>query len=268
MIFCIDIGNTNIKYAVFDGEKLLASFRVSSLRNATSDEYGVVVRDLLKAAEIDKEEIEGVIMSSVIPSLNYTIEHMCRDYLGHKPLVVGPGLRTGLNVKTENSREVGSDIIVDCVSALSRYGDGTPLICIDFGTATTFDVVSAKGELIGVVIAPGIRGALDSLVSGTAKLPSIELEKPPSVMGKNTVTCMQSGIVYGFVGLVENIVAGIRKELGEEKVKVVATGGVGSIICKEAKCIDVFDRMLTLNGLRIIYGMNQTEKAERSCLRK
>ena len=157
---------------------------------------------------------------------------------------------------------------MDCVSALSRYGEGTPLICIDFGTATTFDVVSAKGELIGVVIAPGIRGALDSLVSGTAKLPSIELEKPPSVMGKNTVTCMQSGIVYGFVGLVENIVAGIKKELGEENVKVVATGGVGSIICKEAKCIDVFDRMLTLNGLRIIYGMNQTEKTEKSCLKK
>lgn len=265
MIFCIDIGNTNIKYAVFDGEKLKASFRVSSLKTATSDEYGVVVRDLLRSAEIDGKEIEGVILSSVIPSLNYTVEHMCRDYLGHRPLVVGPGLRTGLNIRTENTREVGSDIIVDCVAALAKYGEGTPMICIDFGTATTFDVLSAKGELLGVVIAPGIRGALDSLVSGTAKLPGIELETPPSVIGKNTVHCMQSGIVYGFAGLVENIVAKIGEELGSEKVKVVATGGMGSIVCREAHCIDVFDRMLTLDGLRILYQMNQTE---RSCQKK
>ncbi|MBO6263270.1 MAG: type III pantothenate kinase [Clostridia bacterium] len=258
MIFCIDIGNTNIKYAVFDGDTLKASFRVNSHRISTADEYGVVVRDLLKAAEISLSDIDGVIMSSVIPSLNYTMEHMCRDYLGHKPLIVGPGIKTGLNVRVDNSREVGSDIIVDSVSAIKKYGGkGQPLICIDFGTATTFDIINEKSELIGAVIAPGIKGSLDSLVNNTASLPAIELEKPPSVIAKNTVNCMQAGIIYGFAGLVSNIVANIKKELGRDDVKVIATGGMSGIIFKEVDCIDVVDRMLTLNGLKIIYNLNE-----------
>ena len=222
MIFCIDIGNSNIKYAIFDGKELKATFRVTSQRNSTSDEYGVIVRDLLKSAGIEKEDINGVVMSSVIPSLNYTMEH----------------------------------IIVDSVSAISRYGLGSPIVCIDFGTATTFDIISHKGELIGVVIAPGIKGSLDSLVSGTANLPTIELEKPPSVIAKNTINCMQAGIFYGFSGLVGNIVNKIKTELGRDDVKVIATGGLGKFIYDETDCIDVFDATLTLNGLRIIYEMN------------
>ncbi len=258
MIFCIDIGNTNIKYAVFDGEELKATFRVASQRYSTSDEYGVIVRDLLKSANIPKSAIKGAIMSSVIPSLNYTMEHMCRDYLGLDPLIVGPGVKTGLNLKVDNSREVGSDIIIDSVSAIKRYGEkGRPIICIDFGTATTFDIISDNHELIGAVIAPGIKGALGSLVSGTANLPSIELETPPSVIGKNTVNCMRAGIIYGFAGLVKNIVAKIKAELKREDALVVATGGLSGVIKKEADCIDVVDRTLTLNGLRIVYELNR-----------
>ncbi len=258
MIFCIDIGNTNIKYAVFDGDELKATFRVSSQKYITSDEYGVIVRDLLKSANISKSSITGAIMSSVIPSLNYTMEHMCRDYLGLTPLIVGPGVKTGLNIKVDNSREVGADIIVDSVSAIKRYGGkGKPIICIDFGTATTFDIISDSGELIGAVIAPGIKGSLDSLVNGTANLPGIELDTPPSIIAKNTVNCMKAGMIFGFAGLVQNIVSKIKAELGREDTLVVATGGMSGIIKNEADCIDIVDRTLTLNGLKTIYELNR-----------
>ena len=259
MIFCIDIGNSNIKYAIFDGAEVKGTFRVTSQRNATSDEYGVIVRDLLREAGIPKEEIKGVIMSSVIPSLNYTMEHMCRDYLGVLPLIIGPGVKTGLNIKADNPKEVGSDIIVDSVSAIKKLGVGTPIIAIDFGTATTFDVINEKGELIGVVISPGIKSALDSLTLSTANLPKIELERPKNVIGKNTVACMQSGIVFGFAGLVDNIVNKIKNELKRPDTKVIATGGLGKVIYKETKTIEYFDDMLTLNGLRHIYEMNVKE---------
>ncbi|MBQ4099603.1 MAG: type III pantothenate kinase [Clostridia bacterium] len=259
MIFCIDIGNSNIKYAIFDGSKVKGTFRVTSKRDATSDEYGVIVRDLLREASIPKEEIKGVIMSSVIPSLNYTMEHMCRDYLGVSPLIIGPGVKTGLNIKTDNPKEVGSDIIVDSVSAIKKLGVGTPIIAIDFGTATTFDVINEKGELVGVVISPGIKSALDSLTLSTANLPKIELERPKTVIGKNTVSCMQSGIIYGFAGLVDNIVNNIKNELKRPDTKVIATGGLGKVIYKETKTIEYFDDMLTLNGLRHIYEMNVKE---------
>ena len=257
MIFCIDIGNSNIKYAIFDGSKLKGTFRVTSKKNSTSDEYGVIVRDLLKQAGIPREEIKGVIMSSVIPSLNYTMEHMCRDYLGCSPLIIGPGIKTGLNIKTDNPKEVGSDIIVDSVSAINKLGVGTPIICIDFGTATTFDIISEKGEFLGAVISPGIKSSLDSLTNNTANLPRIELDVPSSVVGKNTVTCMQSGIVFGFAGLVDNIVNKIKEELGRPDTKVIATGGLGRVIYKQTKTINYFDDMLTLNGLRIIFEMNE-----------
>ena len=261
MIFCIDIGNTNIKYAVFDGDNLRATFRVSSQKYITSDEYGVIVRDLLKTANIPKSEIKGAIMSSVIPSLNYTMEHMCRDYLSLTPLIVGPGIKTGLNIKVDNSKEVGSDIIVDSVSAIKRYGGrGKPIICIDFGTATTFDIISEKNELIGVVIAPGIKGSLDSLVNGTANLPSIELDTPSSIIAKNTVSSMKAGVTYGFAGLVDNIVTKIKAELKREDALVVVTGGMSGIIEKQSSCIDIIDRSLTINGLKILYELNEEVK--------
>lgn len=257
MILCIDIGNTNIKYGVFDGERLIASFRVASKRSSTADEYGVIVRDLLLSASIDREMIDGVIMSSVIPQLNYTMEHMCEYYLGRKPLVVGPGIRTGINLIVDNPREVGADRIVNSVAAYKLYGGKKPVICIDFGTATTFNVIGRHGELLGGVIAPGIKGSLDSLVNGTAKLPNIELELPGRVICRDTVTNMQAGLLYGFAGLVDGIVARIRRELGVKKNEcvVVATGGLGTIIAEESD-IDITDRTLTLVGLRMLYEMN------------
>lgn len=255
MILCIDIGNTNIKYGVFKDKKLIASFRVTSKRNATADEYGVIVRDLLAGVNLEASDLEGVIISSVIPQLNYTMEHMCEQYLGKKPLTVAPGLKTGINLKVDSPREVGADRIVNSVCAYKKYGGEKPVICIDFGTATTINVITEKGELIGGVIAPGIKSSLDSLVNGTAKLPNIELELPGKVICKDTVTNMQAGLLYGFAGLVDYLVKKTKKELGKDCV-VVATGGLGEIISQEAKCIDYSDRGLTLEGLRILYELN------------
>lgn len=258
MIFVIDIGNTNIKYGVFSCDKLVASFRVVSQRTSTADEYGIVVRDLLTNAKIRKSDIEGVIISSVIPQLNYTIEHMCEQYLSIKPLMVGPGIKTGLNIKVDNPREVGADRIVNSVAAYKKYGGETPIICIDFGTATTFNVITEKGEFIGGVISPGIKGALDSLVNGTAKLPNIELNLPKKIIAKDTVTNMQAGLLYGFAGLVGYITDKMKKELGRP-VKIVVTGGLSEVIAKEVGNIDLIDRTLTLDGLRILYEMNKDQ---------
>ena len=256
MIFVIDIGNTNIKYGVFSGDDLVATFRVVSKRNSTADEYGIMVRDLLSNAKIDKSDIEGVIISSVIPQLNYTMEHMCEQYLGIKPLMVGPGIKTGLNLKVDNPREVGADRIVNSVAAFKKYGGAKPIICIDFGTATTFNVITETGELIGGVISPGIKGSLDSLVNGTAKLPNIELNLPKKIIAKDTVTNMQAGLLYGFAGLVSFIVENMKAELGRDVV-VVVTGGLSETIASLVKQIDYIDRTLTLDGLKLLYNLNQ-----------
>ncbi len=260
MILCIDIGNTNIKYAVFDGKNLKSSYRVSSRHTRTADEYGATLINLLNSSDIKTTDIDGIIMSSVIPSLNYTISHMCEYFFNITPFMIGAGIKTGLNIKADNPKEVGADIIVNSVSAYKRYGNGNPIVVIDFGTATTFDIISGNGELLGVVIAPGIKTALESLVSNTAQLPMIELEAPKSVLGKNTVTCMQSGIIFGFAGLVENIIKKIKAELGVEELLVISTGGMGEIISKEVSCITKIDRALTIEGLRLIYEMNKGGK--------
>ncbi len=257
MILCIDIGNTNIKYAVFDGNEIKGSFRVSSRQSRTADEYGATLMNLLQSKDIDRKDIEGIIMSSVIPSLNYTISHMCEYFFGVTPMIVGVGIKTGINVKADNAKEVGADIIANCVGAFTKYGDGKPMIVIDFGTATTFDVLSGSGELIGVVIAPGIKTSLESLVSNTAQLPMIELEAPKSAIPKNTQTAMRAGIIFGFAGLVENIVKKIRNELGLNYINVTATGGMGEIIAKEVSCITRTDRLLTLEGLKKLYEINK-----------
>ena len=259
MIICIDIGNTNIKYAIFDGEKLKFSYRVATDLKRTSDEYGAQLVSMLEFNGIAVKDITGGIFSSVVPSLDYTIEHMLRLYLAIKPMQIAPGLKTGLSMRADNAREVGADRIVNNVSAIKKYGTGKPIIVIDFGTATTFNVLNEKYEFIGGVIAPGIRGSLDSLVSGTAKLPRVEIEAPKSVIATNTVTNMQAGIVFGFAGLVEYIVKKIKIELGVKDVLTVATGGFSEIIAKETKCIDVIDKMLTLNGLKYLYDLNSAE---------
>lgn len=257
MIICLDIGNTNIKYAVFDGNELKLSFRVATEHKKTSDEYGGQIISILNNNGINAADITGGIISSVVPQLDYTLERMCLTYLKIKPITLAPGLKTGMNLRVDNAREVGADRVVNNVSAVKKYG--FPLIVVDFGTATTFNVIDAKGEFIGGVIAPGIKGSLDSLVNGTAKLPRVEIERPLSVIGKNTVTNMQSGIVFGFAGLVEYIIKKIKKELKCEKVKTIATGGFSEVIAKETLCIDCVDKLLTLEGLKYLYDLNCME---------
>lgn len=257
MIICLDVGNTNIKYAVFDGDELKLSFRVATEHKKTSDEYGGQVINILNNNGILTEQIKGGIISSVVPQLDYTLERMCRTYLGIEPLLLAPGLKTGLNLRVDDAKEVGADRVVNNVAAVKKYG--YPLVIIDFGTATTFNVIDKKGEFIGGVISPGIKGSLDSLVNGTAKLPRVEIERPSNVIGRNTVTNMQSGIFYGFAGLVEYIVRKIKRELKSEDVKVIATGGFSEIISKEIHCIDEVDKLLTLEGLKYLYYLNRTE---------
>lgn len=262
MLLAIDIGNTNIKYGVFNGGALTASFRVASNLNRTADEYGAVLLNLLSSEKIEVKDIDGVIISSVIPSLNYTIRHMCEYFFRIKPLMVGHGVKTGLNVKVDHAKEVGADRIVNSVAAYKKYGNSNePMIVIDFGTATTFNVLDGS-TLIGGVIAPGIKTSLESLVHGTAQLPMIELKAPKSAIAKDTETNMQAGIIFGFAGLVEKIVAKIKEELSVDEIKVIATGGMGEVIAKEVSVITCFDRKLTLEGLKIIYDLNNSGKTE------
>ena len=258
MILCIDDGNTNIKYGLFEGDELRISFRVATDLKRTSDQYGTAIIDMFAVKGVSPSAVHGAIISSVVPSLNYTIQHMCASYLGVEPLVVGAGLKTGHNLRVDDAREVGADRIVNDVAAIRKYG--APLIVIDFGTATTFNVINEKGEFIGGAVAPGIRGSLESLVSGTAKLPRVEIEAPKSVIATNTTTNMQAGIVFGFAGLVEYIVKKIKKELKADDVFTIATGGFSETIAKETKCIDVIDKLLTLDGLKYLYDLNSSEE--------
>lgn len=260
MVICIDIGNTNIKYAIYDGDALKFSFRVATDLKKTSDEYGALLTSMLAANDVEVSELEGGIISSVVPSLDYTIDKMCEIYLHIQPLKIAPGLKSGLNIRCDDAREVGADRIVNCVSALVHYGENIPMIVIDFGTATTFNIINEKNEFIGGVISPGIKGSLDSLVNGTAKLPRVEIEAPKSVIAKNTVTNMQAGIVFGFAGLVEYIVKRIKKELNVPQVKTIATGGFSQVISREIECIDVVDKLLTLKGLKYLYDLNTANK--------
>ena len=256
MIICIDIGNTNIKYAIYDKDELKISFRVATDLKKTSDEYGGQLTSMLSANGVEVKEIQGGIMSSVVPSLDYTIAKMCDIYLHIQPLRIEPGLKSGLNIRCDDAREVGADRIVNCVSAIVNYGENVPMIVVDFGTATTFNVINERNEFIGGVISPGIKGSLDSLVNGTAKLPRVEIEAPKSAIAKNTITNMQAGIVFGFAGLVEYIVKRIKKELKAPVVKTIATGGFSTVISKEVECIDVVDKFLTLKGLKYLYDLN------------
>lgn len=258
MIICLDVGNTNIKYALFEGDDFVLSFRVATEHKKTSDEYGGQLISILKNNGVKPDEIKGGIISSVVPPLDYTLERMCRTYLHIKPLIVGAGLKTGMNLKVDNAKEVGADRVVNNVAAVKKYG--APLIVIDFGTATTFNVIDEKSQFRGGVIAPGIKGSLDSLVNGTAKLPRVEIERPDKVIGTNTVTNMQSGIFYGFAGLVAYIVKKIKKEMKCDGITTVATGGFSEIIASEISCIDHVDKLLTLEGLKYLYNMNCMEE--------
>ena len=253
MLLVTDVGNTNIKLGLYDGERLAASWRLSTDLKKTSDEYGLMLMNLLSHAGAGKQDISGAIMSSVVPGINYTLTHMLEFYLGQHPLLVGPGIKTGLNIKLDNPRELGGDLITDAVSAFTRYGGD--LIVIDFGTAT-MSAVTAHGEFLGGCILPGVRVAVDALTERAAKLPKIDLELPKSVIGRNTVSCMQAGLLYGYVGQLEYLVSAFKQEMNAPQARVVATGGMSGVIAGMTKCINITDRLLTLEGLRILYKLN------------
>lgn len=255
MIIGIDIGNTNIKLGVFDGGKLVDSLRLSSSNRKTADEYYYNIKNML-SDRIEFSRIDGAIIASVNPHLNYTVEHMITHYFGVKPVIVGGGIKTGLNIKYDNPKEVGADRIVNSVAAYYTYGG--PVIVIDCGTATTFNYINAQGEFLGGAISFGLKTSMDALTSATAKLPKIELVAPSEVLGKNTITNMQSGIIYGFIGMVEYLVRRLKEEVGD--AKVVATGGLSEIVARDSSAIDVVDRTLTLRGLNIIYNLNRKDR--------
>lgn len=254
MILTLDIGNTNIKAGVFNGPELVDYWRISTDRAKSSDEYGILLLNLFAHSKIDPA-VDGIIMSSVVPTINFTIEHMCSNYFNQTPMQVVPGIKTGINLKYENPRELGSDRIVNAVAAYELYGG--PCIFIDFGTATTFGVVSERGEFLGGAICPGIKLASEALTERTSRLPKIELVKPESVIGRNTVSNMQSGLVYGFIGQVTYLIDCMKRELGAPDAKVIATGGMSRLIASGTDAIDEIDGLLTLKGLRIIYERNQ-----------
>ncbi|WP_152395752.1 type III pantothenate kinase [Paenibacillus guangzhouensis] len=254
MILVIDVGNTNIVLGLYQGRELLHHWRLSTNRSATVDEYGIQIHNLFRMGRVETDAIDGVIISCVVPPIMGTLEHLCETYLGKTPLVVGPGLKTGLNIRYENPREVGADRIVNSVSAIEQYGG--PLIVVDFGTATTFDYIDQKGNYLGGAIVPGLGISTEALYQRAAKLPRIDLSKPKSVIGRNTVHSMQAGIIYGYAGQVDGIVERMKAETGENP-KVIATGGLAALIAKESRSIDEINSMLTLEGLRLIYQRNQ-----------
>mgnify|MGYP000909774494 CR=1 FL=1 len=253
MILAVDVGNTNIVIGLYVGRELRWHWRLSTNRSATADEYGILLTNLFQLAGVAKSDIEGVILACVVPPLVPTLDRMLRQYAGHEPMMVGPGIKTGLNLRYENPKEIGADRIVNAVAGLERYG--APLIVVDFGTATTFDYVDPSGAYLGGVIMPGIGISAEALYQRASKLPRIELSKPRHVIGRNTVAAMQSGLIFGYAGQVDGIVNRIRRE-HQVRPKVVATGGLAELIAEEAETIDHVDPMLTLEGLRILYERN------------
>ena len=254
MILTMDIGNTNIKIGVFEGKQLREYWRLATKTTYTSDELGVLVCSLFENRHVDRGAVTGIMLSSVVPTINFTVEHMCRDYFGLEPVFVAPGIKTGVDIRYENPRELGSDRICNAVGTLIEYG--SPAIFIDFGTATTFGVLDRDGAFLGGCICPGIRLASDALVSGTAKLPHFELIQPAHVIGKNTVSNMQSGIFFGYVGQVNYLISRIREEMKEPNAQVIATGGFARLIADESGMITKIDGLLTLKGLNNIYQRN------------
>ena len=254
MLLAIDVGNTNIALGVFEGEKMRATWNIATDIHKTSDEYAVLLLSLLSRQNITSSDIDAAVICSVLPTLEPVFEELSKCYFGISPLVVGPGVKTGVRICTDNPRETGADRVANTAAAHRLYGG--PAIVIDFGTATTLDAVSEEGDYLGGAIAPGIGIASEALFERASKLPRIELVAPPHAIGTDTVTAMQSGLIFGYVGLIESLVHRIQQELGG-KARVIATGGLADIIAKETKIVDAVNPHLTLEGLRLIYDMNR-----------
>lgn len=260
MLLALDISNTTIKAGVFQGDQLRADWRFATERHKLADEYAMLLLSLFQAGGVPAGEITGVSISCVVPPLRSVFDELARHYLRVEPIIVGPGVKTGVRLAVDNPREVGSDRVVNSLATHRLYGG--PAIAIAFGTATVFDCVSAEGEYLGGAIAPGVAVALESLARSAAQLYQVELVRPPKAIGKNTVHTMQSGLVLGYAGLVEGLVRRLKREMvgsnTREKVTVIATGGLAEVIAPETEAIDVIDQQLTLKGLRLIYELNAT----------
>ena len=254
MILVIDVGNTNITFGVYKKTELVTTFRMMSNVSRTSDEYGMMITALLANNGVPAEKISGAIIASVVPNLMHALTGAVAKYIKVKPMVVGPGTKTGIKIVTENPREIGADRIVDAVGAYEKYGG--PVLVLDFGTATTYDLVTDKGEFAAGITAPGIKISAKALWNDTAKLPEIEIKKPKSILAQETISSMQAGLVYGQIGQTEYIIKCVKEESGFDNLKVVSTGGLGRLISDETDMIDVYDAALTLDGLRIIYEKN------------
>lgn len=255
MLMCVDIGNTNIVIGLYDGAELSAHWRVSTNHERMPDEYGVLVGNLLSQGGFAAGDVDDVVLASVVPPVSERFCEMVQSYLYAKPLVVGSGVKTGVAIRYDRPREVGADRVVNAAAVNHYYG--APACVVDFGTGTTFDALSDRGEYLGGAIAPGVYIAAQALFERTTKLPRIDLQRPPMAIGRNTVDAMRSGILYGYVGLVEGLVARFRRELGDDMV-VIATGGLASLIARETDVIEHVDPWLTLKGLRLIYNLNRT----------
>ena len=255
MILVIDVGNTNMTMGVYDGEEHAATFRIMTTAPRTSDEYGIMITQILQSKGILASELEGSIIASVVPDVMHSLTGGVVRYTNTQPLIVGPGVKTGIKVATENPRAIGADRIVDAVAAYEKYGG--PVLVLDFGTATTYDLITGDGTFTAGATAPGIRISSEALWRQTAKLPNIEIKKPKTILAQETISSMQAGLMYGQIGQTEYIVKKFKEETGFTDLKVVATGGLGRIISDETDAIDIYDSSLTLDGLRLIYEKNR-----------
>ena len=255
MLLVFDVGNTNMVLGIYKDNELIKDWRINTDKEKTSDEYGILISSLFKYEDIEMSEIKDVIISSVVPNVMHSLENFCIKYCNKQPLIVSPGIKTGLNIKYDNPKQLGADRIVNAVAGVEKYS--YPLIIVDFGTATTFCAISEKGEYLGGTIAPGIKISSEALFQRSSKLPRVELLKPGTTICKSTVTAMQSGIIYGYVGLVDKIISMMKDELNCEGIKVVATGGLANLIASETDSIDNVDKFLTLEGLKAIYEKNK-----------